>query len=56
MRQLSFLRDIVPSISFPESHDTIRLCEELNGNIEGMKQRYLFFSPLLRRRNDADRI
>ena len=42
MRQLSFLRDIVPSISFPESHDTIRLCEELNGNIEGMKQRYLF--------------
>ncbi len=42
MKQIAFFRDIVPSISFPESHDTIRLCEELRGNIEGVKQRYLF--------------
>ncbi|MBI5099883.1 MAG: alpha-amylase [Nitrospirae bacterium] len=42
MKQIAFFRDIVPSISFPESHDTIRLCEELNGNMEGLKQRYLF--------------
>jgi starch synthase (maltosyl-transferring) len=42
MKQHAFFRDITPSISFPESHDTIRLCEELNGNTEGMKQRYLF--------------
>ena len=26
----------------PESHDTLRLCEELNGNLNGLKQRYLF--------------
>lgn len=42
MKQHAFFRDITPSISFPESHDTVRLCDELNGNIEGMKQRYLF--------------
>jgi starch synthase (maltosyl-transferring) len=44
MKQYALTRDIAPSISFPESHDTVRLCEELNGNIEGMKQRYLFSS------------
>ena len=42
MKQYALTRDIAPSISFPESHDTARLCEELNGNINGMKQRYLF--------------
>ena len=42
MKQYALTRDIVPSISFPESHDTVRLCEELNGNVEGLKQRYLF--------------
>jgi starch synthase (maltosyl-transferring) len=42
MKQYSLTREIAPSISFPESHDTVRLCEELGGNIEGMKQRYLF--------------
>lgn len=42
MEQYDLTRDIAPSISFPESHDTVRLCEELNGNKEGLKQRYLF--------------
>ncbi len=30
------------SISFPESHDTIRMAEEVNGNIAVLKQRYIF--------------
>ncbi|MEW5804038.1 MAG: alpha-amylase family glycosyl hydrolase [bacterium] len=42
MQQYALTRDIAPSIGFPESHDTVRLCEELNGNINGLKQRYLF--------------
>ncbi|MEW6569654.1 MAG: alpha-amylase family glycosyl hydrolase [Nitrospirota bacterium] len=42
LKQHSLTRDIAPSISFPESHDTVRLCEQLDGNIEGLKQRYLF--------------
>ncbi len=31
-----------PSISFPDSHDTTRLAADLNGNLAGIKQRYLF--------------
>ena len=42
MEQYALTRDIGPSISFPESHDTARLCDELNGNICGLQQRYLF--------------
>jgi starch synthase (maltosyl-transferring) len=42
IEQYNFIRDAAPSISFPESHDTPRLCAELNGNIDGLKQRYLF--------------
>lgn len=42
MQQYNLTRDTAPSISFPESHDTVRLCNELNGNIHGLKQRYLF--------------
>ncbi|HXW69107.1 MAG TPA: alpha-amylase family glycosyl hydrolase [Dissulfurispiraceae bacterium] len=42
MEQYILTREIAPSISFPESHDTVRLCEEFGGNIEGVKQRYLF--------------
>ncbi len=42
MEQYNLTREIVPSVSFPESHDTERLCAELNGNIDGLKQRYLF--------------
>jgi starch synthase (maltosyl-transferring) len=36
------VRDTAPSISFPESHDTPRLAEECQGNINSLKQRYLF--------------
>ena len=42
LAQYVLTRDIAPSVGFPESHDTARLCEELNGHIEGLKQRYLF--------------
>ncbi|MGA1874857.1 MAG: alpha-amylase family glycosyl hydrolase [bacterium] len=44
MKQYAIMREIAPSISFPESHDTVRLYEELQGRIEGMRQRYLFAS------------
>jgi starch synthase (maltosyl-transferring) len=33
---------LVPSISFPESHDTARLAAELSGNREAVKMRYGF--------------
>jgi starch synthase (maltosyl-transferring) len=36
------LRNIAPSIGFPESHDTERLMTESQGNIAALKQRYLF--------------
>lgn len=42
MEQYALTRDIASSISFPESHDTVRLCDELHGNTNGLKQRYLF--------------
>jgi len=42
MEQYDLIREVAPSIAFPESHDTVRLCEELQGNVEGLKQRYLF--------------
>jgi starch synthase (maltosyl-transferring) len=42
MEQYNLTREIAPSIGFPESHDTVRLCEEFNGNTDGLKQRYLF--------------
>ncbi|MEE9122552.1 MAG: alpha-amylase family glycosyl hydrolase [Syntrophobacteria bacterium] len=42
MAQYNLTREIAPSISFPESHDTTRLFEEINGNVDGLKQRYLF--------------
>lgn len=38
----NLVRGTTPSISFAESHDTTRLAEDLNGNINGLKQRYLF--------------
>ncbi|HEY9721037.1 MAG TPA: alpha-amylase family glycosyl hydrolase [Oscillatoriaceae cyanobacterium] len=31
-----------PSIGFPESHDTVRLAEELDGNVLALQQRYTF--------------
>jgi starch synthase (maltosyl-transferring) len=42
MEQYNLTREISPSISFPESHDSERLMEELQGNVNGLKQRYLF--------------
>lgn len=38
----NLVRETAPSISFPESHDTARLAEEMNGNVNALKQRYLF--------------
>jgi starch synthase (maltosyl-transferring) len=42
IEQYNLVRETTPSISFAESHDTPRLCEEFNGNLDGLKQRYLF--------------
>ncbi len=44
MAQYQLVREISPSISFAESHDTERLFQETNGNVAAMKQRYLFAS------------
>ncbi|HUU28038.1 MAG TPA: alpha-amylase family glycosyl hydrolase [archaeon] len=35
-------RKLAPSISFAESHDTQRLITELNGNLDAVRQRYVF--------------
>jgi starch synthase (maltosyl-transferring) len=42
LEQYELTRRLVPSISFPESHDTERLFSESGGNPNVMKQRYLF--------------
>jgi len=42
MEQYHLTRATVPSISFAESHDTPRLFAEQHGNVDAMKQRYLF--------------
>jgi len=42
MEQYDLTRQVVPSISFPESHDTERLFQETGGNENAMKQRYAF--------------
>jgi starch synthase (maltosyl-transferring) len=42
MEQYDLTRDIAPSISFPESHDTPRLFEETQGNMDAIRLRYLF--------------
>ncbi len=42
IEQYGLIREATRSISFPESHDTPRLCQEVNGNINALKQRYLF--------------
>jgi starch synthase (maltosyl-transferring) len=44
LAQYHLLREISRSISFPESHDTERLCQEMHGNVEALKQRYFFAS------------
>jgi starch synthase (maltosyl-transferring) len=40
--QYNLTREFAKSVSFPESHDTLRLAEEVNGNVDAIKQRYLF--------------
>ena len=42
LEQYNLVRESAPSIAFPESHDTARLFEESHGNLNEMKQRYLF--------------
>jgi starch synthase (maltosyl-transferring) len=42
MEQYDLVRETTDSIAFPESHDTERLFRETHGNIQAMKQRYLF--------------
>ena len=42
MEQYHLIREVAPSIGFPESHDTPRLAEETNGNVAALRQRYLF--------------
>ncbi len=42
MEQYNLVRETTLSISFPESHDTPRLAEELHGHVPGLKQRYFF--------------
>jgi starch synthase (maltosyl-transferring) len=42
LSQYKLTREIAPSIAFPESHDTSRLAEEVHGNVDALKQRYLF--------------
>jgi starch synthase (maltosyl-transferring) len=42
LEQYHLVREAAPSISFPESHDTPRLFEEMHGCVDALKQRYLF--------------
>ncbi|MEE9354649.1 MAG: alpha-amylase family glycosyl hydrolase [Methylococcaceae bacterium] len=42
LEQYQSTREIVPSISFPESHDTNRLYQDSYQNAEVLKQRYFF--------------
>ncbi len=42
IEQYNLVRETTRSISFPESHDTPRLCQEMNGNLDALKQWYLF--------------
>ena len=42
LEQYALTRGETRSISFPESHDTRRLADELAGNLDGLKQRYFF--------------
>jgi len=47
LEQYGLTRDVARSIGFPESHDTVRLAEEVRGNEAALKQRYFlsaFFS------------
>ena len=42
LEQRKLIGELVPSIGFPESHDTPRLADEMNGNPNALKLWYLF--------------
>ena len=42
LEQYTLTREETNSVSFPESHDTARLAEELQGDFEAVKRQYLF--------------
>jgi len=42
IEQYNLIREAAPSIGFPDSHDTPRLCAETGGNLNALRQRYLF--------------
>ena len=42
LEQYELTRHIAPSIGFPESHDTRRMYEEFDSNVDALRQRYLF--------------
>ena len=42
IEQYDLTRETANSVSFPESHDTPRLAEELHGNVDALKRNYLF--------------
>lgn len=42
LEQYNLVRNVCPTIGFPESHDTARLAEEMHGNVKALEQRYLF--------------
>ncbi|MGO9754974.1 MAG: alpha-amylase family glycosyl hydrolase [Solirubrobacteraceae bacterium] len=42
LEQRKLVGELVPSIGFPESHDTPRLADEMNGNPDALKLWYLF--------------
>jgi starch synthase (maltosyl-transferring) len=42
LEQYNLTRETAKSVSFPESHDTPRLAEELGGNVDAIKRSYLF--------------
>lgn len=42
LEQYELTRHIAPSIGFPESHDTRRVFDEFEGNVDALRQRYLF--------------
>ena len=42
LKQYQDTAELVPSVSFPESHDTERLAAELNGDQQAVRMRYAF--------------
>jgi starch synthase (maltosyl-transferring) len=44
LEQRKLVGELVPSIGFPESHDTPRLADEMNGNPDALRLWYLFIA------------